>query len=225
MEMTVQELNNLPFLELNISRLLSIAKAADSDQGELFSQISEIIKPDRQLKDVCLAELDSLMNRYREAMRFIDSIDDPWTKEVFELRFIHRKSLREIGTAMAIDAGTIKQNIYSYIALHPDGYISSRELAKRWGLNINTINAYCRRGALPGAKKIDGKQHWLIPINASRPSFVRKYVSPQKPPGYVTAKEYAQAAHVTPGYVSKLCKEGKIPGAKQIQRKVWVIPR
>lgn len=109
--------------------------------------------PNDPLVTVLQRELDNLMLEYRRVVAYIEGIPDPWMKNVFVARFIGRKSFREIGTQYSFASGTLKQEVYAYIRLNPEGYISCKDLAERWNLNISTINNYCRKGLLPGAKK------------------------------------------------------------------------
>ena len=88
--------------------------------------------------------------------------------------FDSQKSFQEIGVEYGIMGGTLKQEVYSFLRRNPEGYVSCRDLAEEWGVNINTVNHWCRIGAFPGAKKrrgsgSDGHQLWIIPAGASRP--------------------------------------------------------
>lgn len=120
------------------------------------------------MREVLQQELTDLMVEYRRLTGYINSMTDSYMKRIFEMRFIEQKSLREIGVLYGLSSGTLKQQIYSYVRLNPEGYYSCKELAEIWEVNINTVNSWCRKGLLPGAKK-RGLQRWIIPRNVVRP--------------------------------------------------------
>ncbi len=161
--MTVRELNELPYITANIERVLRHLES-NSMVPDWF--IPGDVEAD-PLRDVMQAELTELMTEYRRLLAYIDGITDARMRRIFEQRFIEQKPLREIGQEYGLVSGTVKQQIYSYLRLNPEGYYSCKELAALWGLNINTVNSWCRKGLLPGAQK-RGKQRWMIPRNAKR---------------------------------------------------------
>lgn len=57
-------------------------------------------------------------------------------------------------------------------------YISTREAAKLWQVNIRVIQNYCKESRIPGAKKYGIT--WLIPKNAKKPADLRRKVEAQK---------------------------------------------
>lgn len=120
------------------------------------------------MREVLQQELPGLMAEYRRLTAYINGITDPYMKRIFEMRFIEQKPLREIGVLYGLSSGTLKQQIYSYVRLNPEGYYSCKELAELWDLNINTVNNWCRKGLLPGSKK-RGRQRWIIPRDVVRP--------------------------------------------------------
>ncbi len=162
--MTVLELNSLPYLSANLDRILQYLEA-DTTVPAWFIPMEADTDP---IREVLQGELPALMAEYRRLMGYIDGMTDPQMKRIFELRFIEQRSMREIGQEYGITSGTLKQQIYSYLRLNPEGYYSCKELAAIWDLNINTVNNWCRLGLLPGAKK-RGKQRWIIPHGAVRP--------------------------------------------------------
>ena len=220
--MTVQDLNSLQYVSLNLERVMQKLEAI-SMLPSFFLPFDADQTPKDPLATVLQCELDELMSKYRQVVSYIDGISDPWMKDVFVARFIGRKSFREIGTKYSFASGTLKQEVYAYIRLNPEGYISCKDLAERWNLNINTINNYCRNGLLSGAKK-RGRQRWIIPADVKRPVSTQSYQPPDVPTGYITAKELARLRGVTPAWISKRCRNGEFFGSTQIDRKMWVIP-
>lgn len=169
--MTIPELNALPYITANIERILRYLESDSMDPEWFIPQAAKNIVPD-PLKEVLQRELSDLMAEYRRLTAYINGITDANMKRIFEMRFIEQKPLREIGVLHGLSSGTLKQQIYSYVRLNPEGFYSCKELAELWGLNINTINGWCRKGLLPGAKK-RGKQRWIIPRNVVRPQHSR----------------------------------------------------
>ena len=169
--MTVHELNDLKYLSLIIERILNHLEMKKAYPDFFLPFQNEEGSP---VRDVYRRELDNLISEHKRRMNYIESIADPWMKSVFEQRFIYRRTLREIGAEYGTTSGTLKQCIYSYLRRYPEGYVSCRDLAESWGLNINTINNYCRKGLLPGAKKrrgsgSNGSRLWIIPADVKRP--------------------------------------------------------
>lgn len=165
--MTIHELNALPYITANIERILRYLESDSIDPKWFIPQEAKSMVPD-PLKVVFQRELPELMAEYRRLTEYINGITDSYMKRIFEMRFIEQKTLREIGVLYGLSSGTLKQQIYSYVRLNPQGYYSCKELAELWDLSIDTINNWCRKGLLPGAKK-RGKQRWIIPRNAVRP--------------------------------------------------------
>lgn len=165
--MTIPELNALPYVTVNIERILRYLESDSMDPEWFVLQAAKCTEPD-PLKEVLQRELPALMAEYRRLTEYINGITDSFMKRIFQMRFIEQKPLREIGVLYGLSSGTLKQQIYSYVRLNPEGYYSCKELSEMWGLNINTINSWCRKGLLPGAKK-RGRQRWIIPRNAVRP--------------------------------------------------------
>lgn len=169
--MTIPELNELPFITLNIDRIMRQIETENTLPG-FFLQVDE--EKTAPIMAVLQAELKPLVDEYRRRMKYIEGITDPWMQHIFEQRFLARKTFREIGTECGITSGTLKQEVYSYLQLNPEGYVSCRDLADAWNCNINTVNSYCRKGLIPGAKKRRGSgshgyQRWIIPAEAQRP--------------------------------------------------------
>ncbi len=173
--MTILELNDLLYITLNLQRIL---KQLNSNCIPAFFHDA----PDKTMPpvlEVFQGEAESLMQEYRRRIDYIDSIPDAWMRDIFVQRFVERKPFREISVPLGIPSGTLKQEVYAYVKTHPEGYVSTRDLANAWGLNINTVNAWCRLGLLPGAKKrrgltSGGNQRWIIPAGVRRPERRRK---------------------------------------------------
>lgn len=169
--MTILELNALPYITANIERILRHLESDSMDPGWFISRETKSTAPN-PIREVLQQELPGLMAEYRRLTAYIDGITDSYMKRIFEMRFIDQKPLREIGVLYGLSSGTLKQQIYSYVRLNPEGYYSCKELAELWGLNINTVNNWCRKGLLPGAKK-RGRQRWIIPRNVDHPHHSR----------------------------------------------------
>ena len=167
--MTVPELNGLPFIAANIERIMGRLESP-SALPDFFLPFEDDVTP--PIVQVWREELPALMEDYRRFTGYISAIPDPWTRRVFELRFLSRKSFREIGLEYGILSGTLKQEVYSYLNRNPEGYISCRDLAEALGVGLDAIINYCRRGLLPGAYKrpfSSGSHQWVIPADVDRP--------------------------------------------------------
>lgn len=165
--MTIPELNALPYITANIERILRYLESDSMDPEWFIPQGPKNVASD-PMRMVLQRELPGLMAEYRRLTAYINGITDSQMKRVFEMRFIEQRPLREIGVLYGLSSGTMKQQIYSYVRLNPEGYYSCKELAELWDLNINTVNNWCRKGLLPGAKK-RGRQRWIIPRDVVRP--------------------------------------------------------
>lgn len=51
-------------------------------------------------------------------------------------------------------------------------YVTSKEIAKKWGISVRRVNTLCNSGRVPGAYK--NGMIWLIPKNAKKPEDKRK---------------------------------------------------
>lgn len=169
-------------------------------------------------------ELGDLMSEYQRLTAYIEGISDPWMRSVFEWRFVERRTFREIGVKCSMGADLLKKTVQSYIHRNPEGYVTCRDLADRWGVNVNTVNAYCRRGLFSGAVKGATGKLWLIPEGAQQPVYIPKCHRPPIPVGFVTTKEIADAVGVEAGWITAKCRRGDYPGARQIEYKQWIIP-
>lgn len=165
--MTIPELNALPYITANIERILRYLESDSMDPEWFIPQGPKNAASD-PMRTLLQRELPELMAEYRRLTAYINGITDSQMKRIFEMRFIEQKPLREIGVLYGLSSGTLKQQIYSYVRLNPEGYYSCKELAELWDLNINTVNNWCRKGLLPGAKK-RGRQRWIIPRDVVRP--------------------------------------------------------
>ena len=47
-------------------------------------------------------------------------------------------------------------------------YLSVRETAEKWGINISLVRRYCQQGRIPGA--VQKKDGWCIPEDAVHPT-------------------------------------------------------
>jgi hypothetical protein len=222
--LTAVDLNGLPYIAISIERLMRIIESDAGGDGRSFHGQS-VIPTGPMFRQVCKAELLELMGEYRRMTAYIEQIPDSWTRELFQQRFLQRKSFRELGMLRGMPSGTVKHEIYSYIARHPEGYMSSRELADKWELNVNTVNAYCRRGLLAGAFKTQRGHLWMIPRDAELPVPVRRYKPPKLPADFMTTGELARKRGVSPGWISKQCQQGNFPGAIKLRNGKWAIPR
>lgn len=223
--MTPVEINGLPYIAIGIDRLMRILESNSETPSRFFCGHTTI-PVDAEFRILCETELSELMEKYQRMTAYIEGMSDSWTKEIFYQRFIERKSFRELSSYTGLPSGTIKQEIYSYIRHHPEGYVTSKELAKKWRLNINTINAYCRKGFLLGSFKENHRQRWLIPENSSRPQLATPhYRAPKIPAEFVNTAELAQELGVSTGMISKRCKRGDFPGASKFNHGIWIIPR
>lgn len=223
--MTAVELNGLPYIAVNIDRLIHLLENTTIVPEPVLLETNSVLS-DTEFSLLCESELSELMAEYQRMTAYIERIADSWTRDLFHQRFVQQKSFREIGILKGLPSGTIKHEVYSYLRRHPEDYISSRDLADKWGLHIDTINSYCRRGLLPGAFKEDNRQHWMIPEKSVRPQFSgRCYHAPQIPLSHMGTSELGKKLGVSPGMISKRCKRGDFPGAFKYYHGIWIIPR
>jgi len=222
--LTVLELNGLPYISINLERIMRKMETSDMLPA-FFLPFEDGTVPDDPLAGIFRQELGELMSEYRRLTAYIEGISDSWMRSVFEWRFVERRTFREIGVKCSMDAETLKKTVYSYIHRNPEGYVTCRDLADRWGVNVNTVNAYCRRGCIPGAVKGATGKLWLIPEETQQPVYIPKHYQPPIPAGFVTAKEIANAVGVEAGWITKKCRRGDYPGARKIGHKQWIIPQ
>lgn len=73
-------------------------------------------------------------------------------------------------------------NITKYVSLifggHGMDYLTTAELAKKWGISQRRVGIYCKEGRLEGAM-IKGKT-WLIPANVKKPEDPRRVHKDEK---------------------------------------------
>ena len=98
-----------------------------------------------------------------------------------------------------------------------EGYVMISQLARKWGMNRIVVSKQCLEGRVPGAKRVG--RNWYVPADAEKPA---NSVTTRKP-GYVSATKMAEKWGVSRNFVSKACREGRIPGAVQTGR-YWHIP-
>ena len=51
-------------------------------------------------------------------------------------------------------------------------YLSTAEIAEKWGLSRRRVSVYCKEGRIPGA--IQKSKMWLVPADAKKPIDPRK---------------------------------------------------
>ena len=51
-------------------------------------------------------------------------------------------------------------------------YLSTTEIAEKWGLSRRRVSVYCKEGRIPGA--IQKANMWLVPADAEKPIDPRK---------------------------------------------------
>lgn len=61
---------------------------------------------------------------------------------------------------------------------HSMDYLTTAELAKKWGISQRRVGIYCKEGRLEGAM-IKGKT-WLIPVNVKKPEDPRRVHKDEK---------------------------------------------
>lgn len=63
-----------------------------------------------------------------------------------------------------------------------DGYLTIKEISKKWNLNIRSVQKMCSNSQIPGASKFGTV--WCIPENAEKPKDKRiksgKYINWRK---------------------------------------------
>lgn len=103
-------------------------------------------------------------------------------------------------------------------AVNPlEGYILVSELAKKWDMHRACLSKYCKDGRIPGSKCVG--DYLYVPADAEMPveeGFIRK-------PGYISSAKIAKKWGTSRDVVTRLCREGRIPSAEQING-YWHIP-
>ena len=103
-------------------------------------------------------------------------------------------------------------------AVNPlEGYILVSELAKKWDIHRTCLSKYCKDGRIPGIKCVGDNLY--VPADAEMPveeGYIRK-------PGYVSSAKIAKNWGTSRDVVTRLCREGRIPGAEFIDG-YWHIP-
>lgn len=49
-----------------------------------------------------------------------------------------------------------------------DGFVTAKDMSKRWGVTVRTIQTMCSEGKIEGATKFGNV--WAIPIDAEKPT-------------------------------------------------------
>ena len=98
-----------------------------------------------------------------------------------------------------------------------EGYILVSEMAEKWGMSRVVVSRYCKEGRIPGAKQVG--RNWYIPAEAPKPADAKV----SRMPGYISAAKMAEKWGIPRSNVSRLCQEGRVPGAIQDGR-YWHIP-
>lgn len=50
-----------------------------------------------------------------------------------------------------------------------EGYITTKEAAKKWGISQRQVQKHCKEGRIPGV--VSAGKSYLIPVGASRPMY------------------------------------------------------
>lgn len=90
------------------------------------------------------------------------------------------------------------------------GFLSAKDMAKKWGLYEETVLKLCAAGQIPGADR-DG-HIWRIPEEAENPLS-----------GYVMLSQLARQWGMRRNNVAAFCVGGRIAGARHIGRH-WYVP-
>lgn len=56
-----------------------------------------------------------------------------------------------------------------------DGYMITKQAAKKWGISIRQVQNHCKNGRIQGVQKVG--TNYLIPIDAVKPRYVYVYGS------------------------------------------------
>ena len=48
-----------------------------------------------------------------------------------------------------------------------EGYLTTKEIAKKWGISVRTVQSFCIAGKIKGASKMSNI--WIIPEDAEMP--------------------------------------------------------
>ena len=91
------------------------------------------------------------------------------------------------------------------------------KLARKWGITRRLVYEALKEGRIPGAELIDGK--WYVPEDAEKPADRKS----ERRAGYISATKMVEKWGISQTSMSRLCQEGRIPGALQIGR-YWHIP-
>ena len=91
--MTIPELNALPYITVNIERILRYLESDSMDPEWFISQGPKSAASD-PMRMLLQKELPELMAEYRRLTAYINGITDSNMKRIFEMRFIEQKPLR-----------------------------------------------------------------------------------------------------------------------------------
>lgn len=54
-----------------------------------------------------------------------------------------------------------------------EGYMNTKEAAKKWGISIRQVQNHCKKGRISGVQKVG--TNYLIPIDALKPKYTYIY--------------------------------------------------
>ena len=59
-----------------------------------------------------------------------------------------------------------------------DGYMTTKEAAKKWGISVRQVQNHCKNGRIAGVQKVG--TNYLIPIDAMKPKYMYVYETDEK---------------------------------------------
>lgn len=59
-----------------------------------------------------------------------------------------------------------------------DGYMTTKEAAKKWGISVRQVQNHCKNGRIAGVQKVG--TNYLIPIDAMKPKYMYVYETNEK---------------------------------------------
>ena len=59
-----------------------------------------------------------------------------------------------------------------------DGYMTTKEAAKKWGISVRQVQNHCKNGRIAGGQKVG--TNYLIPIDAMKPKYMYVYETDEK---------------------------------------------
>ena len=211
----MMELKEFRFVAAQIERL-SEKRNHPGQLPDFFLPLEEL--PQIPVEEIWKEELETLINQNLCLISYIETISDPYTRNIFTARFIDGKEAREVAREFGETEDSVVAIVRSYLFRHPKGYLSVKEAAELWGIRETTVNRYCLEGKISGAFRRSGygsgnisERHsaWMIPADAKKP----KTRGNQHPEGFLSALELAERWGMRPRTICEYCEKGKIPGA------------